>query len=67
MQIVYSDAHGQPLESKVGVAGGGFVIFDAPEGLQTVYIHPTQSRQTFSHVVVAEPEFVQVITHSLTF
>lgn len=62
-QIVYFDAKGAPLEAKVGVAGGGFVIFNAPMGLQTLYVHPMQSRETFSQVVVAEPEFVQVITH----
>lgn len=63
MQIVYFDAQGKALDTKTGVAGGGFVIFNAPQGLQTVYIHPTQSRETFSQVVVAEPEFVQVVTH----
>ena len=63
MQIVYFDANGRALDAKTGVAGGGFVIFNAPIGLQTLYIHPMQSRQTFSQIVVAEPEFVQVITH----
>jgi hypothetical protein len=63
MQIVYFDALGKPLETRTGVAGGGFVIYNAPQGLQTLYVHPTQSRETFSQIVVAEPEFVQVITH----
>jgi hypothetical protein len=63
MQIVYFDAQGKPLDSRTGVAGGGFVIFNAPEGLQTLYVHPVQSRETFSQVIVAEPEFVQVVTH----
>jgi len=63
MQIVYFDAQGSALASKTGVAGGGFVIFNAPEGLQTLYVHPTQSRETFSQIVVAEPQFVQVVTH----
>lgn len=62
-QIIYFDAQGRALESKTGVAGGGFVIYNAPSGLQTLYIHPTQSRETFSQVIVAEPEFVQVVTH----
>lgn len=63
MQIIYFDARGKPLETRTGIAGGGFIIYNAPPGLQTVYVHPVQSRETFSQVVVAEPEFVQVITH----
>lgn len=64
MQIVYIDADGKPLNSKTGVAGGGFVIFNAPPGLQTLYIHPTQSRETYAQVVVAEPQYVHVVAWS---
>lgn len=64
MQIVYFDAAGAPVEGRTGVAGGGFAIFNAPPGLQTVYIHPTQSRETFAQVLVAEPEYVHVLTWS---
>jgi hypothetical protein len=63
MQIVYVDAAGKPVDSRVGVAGGGFVIFNAPQGLQTLYVHGAQMRQTFSQIVVAEPQFVSVVTH----
>ncbi|MGZ3722826.1 MAG: hypothetical protein ACXVA9_07860 [Bdellovibrionales bacterium] len=63
MQIIYFDAQGKPLETKTGIAGGGFAIFNAPQGLQTLYVHPVQSRETFSQVIVAEPQFVQVVTH----
>jgi hypothetical protein len=63
MQIAYFDAGGKVMSgAKTGVAGGGFVIFNAPQGLQTVYIHPTQSRQTYAQVVVAEPQYVHVVT-----
>jgi hypothetical protein len=63
MQIAYFDAGGKVMPgAKTGVAGGGFVIFNAPQGLQTVYIHPTQSRQTYAQVVVAEPQYVHVVT-----
>ncbi len=61
MQILYFDSEGKPLESKTGSAGGGFIVFNAPAGLQTIYIHPTQSRETYSQVVVAEPQYVHVV------
>ena len=63
MQIVYVDSQGRPTESRVGLAGGGFVIFNAPPGLQTLYMHAAGNQQTFSQIVVAEPEFVSVLTH----
>lgn len=63
MQIVYFDARGTVVpNAKNGKAGGGFAIFNAPIGLQTIYIHPLQSRETFSQIVVAEPEYVHVLT-----
>lgn len=61
-RIVYFDAEGQVVPGSSGVAGGGFAIFNAPPGLQTVFIHPTAAREDFSQVVVAEPAFVQVLT-----
>jgi hypothetical protein len=62
MQIVYFDGEGRLTNARTGSAGGGFMIFNAPPGLQTVYIHPTQSRETYSQVVVAEPRYVHVMT-----
>ncbi len=68
MQLVYFDREGRVLPGrKAGIAGGGFVIFNAPLGLQTVYIHPKQSRETFSQIVVAEPEYVHVLTYQKGF
>ncbi len=65
MQIIYFDARGNVVpDRKSGLAGGGFVVFNAPLGLQTVYLHPLQSKETFSQVVVAEPEYVHVMTWS---
>lgn len=65
MQIVYFDAKGNPVQGRRnGVAGGGFVIFNAPLGLQTLYVHPLNAKETFAQVVVAEPEYVHVLTWS---
>jgi hypothetical protein len=61
-QVVYFDAQGKMVSGATGVAGGGFAIFNAPPGLQTVYIHPLGGRRTFSQVVVAEPSYVHVLT-----
>jgi hypothetical protein len=62
MQIVYFDSRGQQVNQKHGMAGGGFVIFNAPAGLQTLYVHPVSSKETYAQVVVAEPEYVHVMS-----
>lgn len=64
MQIVYFDSKGQVVTGSRGVAGGGFAVFNAPLGLQTVYIHPVNSRESYSQVVVAEPQYVHVVSWS---
>lgn len=65
LQIVYFDAQGRPLPSgRTGIAGGGFAIFNAPAGMQTVYIYPGPSREAYSQVVVNEPGVVNVMTWS---
>jgi hypothetical protein len=63
-QVVYFDAQGRTIPGNTGIAGGGFAIFNAPGGLQTVYVHPVQSRAAYSQVVVAEPEYVHVLAWS---
>ncbi|MGE0527503.1 MAG: hypothetical protein AB7P49_10605, partial [Bdellovibrionales bacterium] len=68
LDIVYFDAQGQPLESGPAPAGGGFAIFNAPTGLQTVFIQPATpgTATTFSQIVVPEPGFVHVMSWSPT-
>ncbi|MGE4133174.1 MAG: hypothetical protein AB7F86_16145 [Bdellovibrionales bacterium] len=63
-QIFYFDANGEIVPSKTGVVGGGFIIVNAPVGLQTLFIHPRGGQQVLSQVVVAEPEYVHVVVHS---
>jgi hypothetical protein len=62
MQIVYFDSRGVQVEQKNGMAGGGFVIFNAPVGLQTLYVKPLNSKEVYAQVVVAEPEYVHVMS-----
>jgi len=63
LQVIYFDAQGNILEgANQGVAGGGFIIFNAPVGFQTLYIHPEQGRISHAEVVVAEPGVVHVVS-----
>ncbi len=60
--ILYFDKDGELLQSNQGVVGGGFVILNAPLGMQTVYVQPVNSASTTSTVVLSEPEYVHVLS-----
>lgn len=63
-QIAYFDAQGLLVSGNSGPAGGGFILFNAPLGLQTVSIKPLASNQVFTQTFVAEPEFVHTFKYS---
>lgn len=62
--VVYFDSQGRLVDGTSGPAGGGFIVFNAPLGLQTLYVKPLSSSQTFTQVFVAEPEFIHVLKYS---
>jgi hypothetical protein len=63
-QIAYFDSQGLLVSGTSGPAGGGFVLFNAPLGLQTVTIKPIASNQTYTQTFVAEPEFLHIFKYS---
>jgi hypothetical protein len=52
-QIVYFDAQG--ATSLTPVKGGGFIIYNLPEGLQEIILQDQKNDKTFSQVLFAEP------------
>jgi len=60
-EIVYFDPQGQALFTEEGVAGGGFVIFNAELGLKTVTIVKRSKGTVFTQAIVVEPEVTNVI------
>lgn len=61
-RIVYFDAHGEVIQ--YGVANGGFVIFNAPEGFRTVLIQPQGSGKALATAVLVEGGVTNVLTKS---
>lgn len=64
-KIVYFNNHGEILPSDYGEPGGGFAIFNAEEGFQTVTIQSSGSLKTFSTVSLVERNVVSVISQWL--
>lgn len=63
-QLAYFDSQGMLVAGNSGPAGGGFVLFNAPMGLQTLSVKPLASNQVFTQAFVAEPEFVHAFKYS---
>lgn len=61
--IVYFDAAGKYVDSRQGIAGGGFVIFNAPYGTQESVIVGA-SEKVFSKVVPVDTDTVSVLSFS---
>lgn len=63
--IIYFDSQGQILKSKMGVSGGGFILFNAPtEGLE-VAVQLAKSQKTMSRLVPTKPGQVAVLNYRL--
>lgn len=62
-KVIYFNASGETLESEFGEPGGGFIIFDAPEGFRTVMIQPSGSMRVNSSVSLVDGKVVSVISH----
>lgn len=50
--IVYFDLHGNVIDH--GVAGGGFILFNVPEGAQSVVLVPKSSKNLSTRIVPAD-------------
>ncbi|MCM2280330.1 MAG: hypothetical protein NDI61_00630 [Bdellovibrionaceae bacterium] len=65
-KIVYFDARGHALWSPSGVAGGGYVIFNVPEGFATVsVVSAAGSSKIQSVTALTESRVINVFNHSL--
>jgi hypothetical protein len=52
-QIIYFNSLGKAVETPI--EGGGFVIYNLPEGLQEIILQDRKSDRTFSQVMFVEP------------
>ncbi len=61
--ILYFNAQGEVVKSKIGSAGGGFIIFNAPTGPLEIATQLTKTQKTMSKLVPAEPGKVFVLNY----
>ena len=61
--ILYFNAQGEIVKSKIGTAGGGFIIFNAPVGPLEIATQLTKTQKTMSKLVPAEPGKLFVLNY----
>lgn len=61
-EVVYFDSSGGATDENFGRPGGGFVIFNAPEGLRTVAVEPAQSQKQAFQIILVEKRAPSIAT-----
>ncbi|WP_413583071.1 hypothetical protein [Bdellovibrio sp. HCB288] len=59
--IVYFDMQGRILQNRKGVAGGGFVIYNAPEDTHEVVVTGARTQKVYSRVVPVDANSLAVL------
>lgn len=63
--LVYFDEAGNISRSGFGKSGGGFAIFNVPEGFRTVLIEPSGTSKALASTVLVERRVTNVISKNL--
>ena len=64
-KVVYFDARGNALDSNYGVRGGGYVIYNVPEGMTTVSVIAERMQGIQAVTTLTEQSVVNVIHHTI--
>jgi hypothetical protein len=62
-RLIYFNSRGEALPQDYGEPGGGFVIFNVPEGFRTVTVQSSGSAKIHSSVALVESRVTSVISH----
>lgn len=62
-RIVYFDSRGEPTQEDFGQPGGGFILFNVPEGFRTIAIQPEGRSKMFSATLVVESRVTNIVSH----
>jgi len=64
-RVIYFNSRGEPFDTDFGQPGGGFVIFNVPEGFRTIIVQASGSSKIHSSVTLVESRVVSIISHSI--
>ncbi|MES2963747.1 MAG: hypothetical protein V4760_07630 [Bdellovibrionota bacterium] len=64
-RIVYFDGRGQISRNEFGENGGGFIVFNLPEGFRTLFVQPTGTSKVFAASLLVDAKVTNVLTRNL--
>ena len=64
-RIVYFNSRGEVVSYETGVPGGGYAIFNVPDGFKTVAVQAAGSPKLHTNVVLVQDGFTNVMNHWL--
>ena len=62
-KMIYFSSRGQQTGLDYGEPGGGFIIYNLPEGFRTITVQPSGSVKTYASVILVESKVTNVISH----
>lgn len=62
-RVAYFNSRGELLKQDFGEPGGGFVIFNVPEGFRTITVQPSGSMKIHTSVALVEAQVLSVMSH----
>ncbi|MEK7358623.1 MAG: hypothetical protein AAB250_19410, partial [Bdellovibrionota bacterium] len=64
-RIVYFDSRGIVTRNDFGENGGGFIVFNIPNGFRTVFVQPTGTTKAFAASLLVDSQVTNVVTRNL--
>lgn len=64
-RLVYFDSRGQITRNDFGENGGGFIVFNLPEGFRTLLIQPAGTTKAFAASLLVDSKVTNVVTRNL--
>ncbi len=62
VKVLFFNSEGKPIAGNSGIAGGGFIIFNADEVLQTIAVLSTEDKSVSTKIVYPEKDFVSTLS-----
>jgi hypothetical protein len=62
-RVIYFDNKGEATAQEFGEPGGGFIVFNVPEGFRTITVQPSGSMKLHASVALVDGKATSVISH----
>jgi hypothetical protein len=64
-RLVYFNSEGKVTNQEFGEAGGGFILFNVPQGYRAIAVQPSGVTKVFTKTVLVESQVVNIISQEM--